>query len=168
MEKKKSMGFNIIKDDSTSGHGGYGVGAISLNNVTPVIIDSEKQEAFIDMGALHARSAVEKGIKMIPNREGVPNGKVYWVVWVTVHRNEKGPYYHGLGACELFIDSEAKRGYKSMPQHVNNMDKSIKGRVIVDIMDEESKKVLRQYLQSYNHEMWDNSAIELKDALRLE
>lgn len=165
MEKKKGMGFNIIKNDSTDGHGGYGVGSISLNNVTPVIVDPEKQEAFIDMGALHARSAIEKGIKMIPNREEVPNGKVYWVIWVTVHRKQEGPYYHGIGACELLLDSEAKRGYKSMPQHVNNMDKSIKGRVIVDMMDEQSKKVLGEFLKGNNREMWDNSAEDLKKAL---
>lgn len=161
----KKNQFNIIKNDSTDGHGGYGVGSVSLNNVSPVIIDTEKQEAFIDMGALHARSAIEKGIKVTANRDDVPNGKTYWVVWVTVNRNEKGPYYHGLGACELFIDSDARRGYKSMPEHVNNMDRSLKGRVIVDNMDEQSRHILGEFLKNFNEEMWANTSEQLKKVL---
>lgn len=163
--KSQGTGFNIIKNDSTDGHGGYGVGAISLNNVSPVIIDTETQEAFIDMGALHARSKIEKGIKVLTNRDEVPNGKTYWVIWVTVHRKQEGPYYHGLGACELFIDSEARRGYKSMPEHVNNMDRSLKGRVIVNHMDEQSRQVLGEFLKKFNQEMWNNSSEELRNAL---
>lgn len=165
MSKSQGSGFNIIKNDSTSGHGGYGVGSISLNNVSPVIIDAEKQEAFIDMGALHARSAIEKGIKVTSNRDDVPNGKKYWVVWVTVNRKEEGPYYHGLGACELVIDSEARRGYKSMPEHVNNMDRSLKGRVILDHMDDQSKRVLGEFLKNFNADMWANSSVQLRKAL---
>lgn len=165
MFMSKSNGFNIIKNDSTDGHGGYGVGSVSLNNVSPVIIDTEKQEAYIDMGALHARSAIEKGIKITSNREDAPNGKIYWVVWVTVNRKQEGPYYYGLGACELFIDAAARRGYKSMPEHVNNMDRSLKGRVIVDHMDNQSKRVLGEFLKSFNEEMWKNSSEQLKEAL---
>lgn len=168
MEKKKDIGFTIIKNDSTDGHGGYGVGSISLNNVSPVMIDPEKKEAFIDMGALHARSIVEKGIKFSSNRDDVPNGQIYWLIWVTVHQKAEGPYYHGLGACELFVDSEARRGYKSMPEHVNHMDKSLKGRVIVDNMDDKSKQVLGQFLKDYNTDMWAHSSDELKKALLTE
>lgn len=164
-EKSRGTGFNIIKNDSTDGHGGYGVGAVSLNNVTPVIVDVEKQEAYIDMGALHARSAIEKGIKLIANRDEVPNGKTYWVVWVTVNRKQEGPYYHGLGACGLFIDPEARRLYKSMPEHVNNMDRSLKGKVIVDHMDVQSRKVLGEFLRKFNAEMWANSSEQVRKAL---
>ncbi|WP_317951200.1 YwhD family protein, partial [Rossellomorea marisflavi] len=54
MEKKKNIGFNIIKNDPTDGHGGYGVGALSLDNVSPVMIDVEAGEATIEVGAMHA------------------------------------------------------------------------------------------------------------------
>jgi hypothetical protein len=165
LEKKKGLGFNIIKNDSTDGHGGYGVGAVSLNNMSPVIVDPENKEAYIEMGAMHARSAVEKGIKFSANREDVPNGKTYWLVWVTVNRKEEGPYYHGVTACELVVDREARRGYKSMPEHVNNMDRSLKGRFIVDKMDDVSKQVLAAFLKDYNAEMWENSDETLKNSL---
>ena len=91
-KKKKNIGFNIIKDDPTDGHGGFGAGVLSLENVSPVIIDVEAGEAFVDMGAMHARSAVERGIKFLPNRDEVPNGKPYWIVWVTIERKEDGQY----------------------------------------------------------------------------
>ncbi len=39
-----------MKDDSTDGHGGYGVGSISLENISPVIIDPNEDRAFVDMG----------------------------------------------------------------------------------------------------------------------
>lgn len=164
-QKKKPIGFNIIKSEPTAGHGGFGAGVLSLDNVSPVIIDVEAGEAVVDIGAMHARSAVEKGIKFTPNREEVPNGKPYWLVWVTIDRNEEGPYYAGLTACEMTIDREARRGYKLLPDHVNKLDKSLKRRVIVDHMDEKSKRVLASFLQQHDIEMWNRSSAELKVGL---
>ncbi|GLY08977.1 YwhD family protein [Pseudobacillus badius] len=166
MEKKKKVGFNIIKNDPTDGHKGFGKGALSLENVSPVFIDVEEGEAFIDVGAMHARSAVEKGIKFLPNKEEVPEGaKPYWLVWVTVDQGEQGPFYTGVTACELTVNREKRRGYKSLPEHVNRMDKSLKGYIIVDHMDNYSKKVLKAFLQNHNETMWANSSAELKEGL---
>jgi len=167
-QKKKSIGFNIIKNDPTDGHGGFGVGALSLENVSPVIIDIEAGEAFVDIGAMHARSAVERGIKFTPNREEVPNGKPYWLVWVTIDRKAEGPYYAGVAACEMTVDREARRGYKSLPEHVNRMDKSLKRHIIVEHMDEKSKKVLADFLKNHDIEMWNHSSDELKKGLLAE
>ncbi|ANB61350.1 YwhD family protein [Anoxybacteroides amylolyticum] len=164
-KKKKPMGFNIIKSDPTAGHGGFGAGVLSLDNVSPVIIDVDAGDAFVDIGAMHARSAVEKGIKFTPNRDEVPNGKPYWLVWVTIDRNESGPYYAGVTACEMTVDREARRGYKLLPDHVNKLDKSLKRRIIVDHMDEKSKQVLASFLQQHDIEMWNRSSEELKVGL---
>ncbi|MCZ0754071.1 YwhD family protein [Anoxybacillus sp. J5B_2022] len=164
-QKKKPIGFNIIKSDPTAGHGGFGTGVLSLDNVSPVIIDVDAGEAFVDVGAMHARSAVEKGIKFTPNRDEVPNGKPYWLVWVTIDRNEEGPYYAGVTACEMTVDREARRGYKLLPDHVNKLDKSLKRRIIVDHMDEKSKRVLASFLQKHDIGMWNRSSAELKAGL---
>ncbi|MED1469110.1 YwhD family protein [Bacillus salipaludis] len=164
-EKKKKVGFNIIKSDPTDGHRGYGKGALSLDNVSPVMIDVDAGEAEIDVGAMHARSAVEKGIKFLPNKDEVPNGKPYWLVWVTIDRNEEGPYYAGVTACEMTVDREIRRGYKLLPLHVNYMDKSLKRHIIVDHMDEKSKKVLAEFLLNHNADLWKNSSEELKKGL---
>jgi hypothetical protein len=166
MEKKqKNIGFNIIKDDPTDGHRGFGTGALSLENVSPVIIDVEAGEAFVDMGAMHARSAVERGIKFLPNRDEVPNGKPYWIVWVTIERGEDGPYYAGVTACEMTVDRETRRGYKLLPEHVNRLDKSLKRHIIVEHMDEKSKRVLADFLKQHDMEMWNRSSDELKKGL---
>ncbi|MFC4402831.1 YwhD family protein [Gracilibacillus xinjiangensis] len=163
--KKKSNPFTIMKDDSTDGHGGYGVGSISLENISPVIIDPNEDRAFVDMGAMHARSEVERRVKFLPNKEEVPNGKLYWIVWVTVERGENGPYYHGVAGSEIRVDRSIKRAYKSMPEHVNHMDKSMKGHYIVEHMDEKSRNLLGEFLREYKPEMWENSPDELKQVL---
>ncbi|OQM45395.1 hypothetical protein B6A27_11460 [Anoxybacillus sp. UARK-01] len=164
-QKKKNIGFNIIKSDPTAGHGGFGAGALSLDNVSPVIIDVEAGEAFVDIGAMHARSVVEKGIKFTPNRDEVPNGKPYWLVWVTIDRAAEGPYYAGVTACEMTVDRQARRGYKVLPDHVNKLDKSLKRRILVDHMDERSKRVLADFLKQHDRGMWDRSSDELKNGL---
>ena len=167
-ENKKKIGFNIIKPDPTDGHKGFGKGALSLDNVSPVIIDVDAGDAVIDVGAMHARSVVEKGIKFLKTKEEVPNAKPYWLVWVTVDRKQEGPYYAGVTSCEMTVDREIRRGYKSLPEHVNRMDKSLKRHIIVDHMDDKSKKILSDFLKNHNLDMWNNSAEELKKGLAVE
>ncbi|MFC2948945.1 YwhD family protein [Virgibacillus sediminis] len=164
-QEKKKNSFTIIKDDSTDGHGGYGGGAISLENMSAVIVDPNEDKAYVDMGAMHARSDVERRVKFQPDKDKVPNGKLYWIVWVNVARGENGPYYSGVTGCEIRVDRSIKLAYKSMPEHVKHMEKALKGKVIVDHMDDHSKKLLRDFLVDFNEDMWNNSTDELKEAL---
>jgi len=166
-QNKKKVAFNIIKNDPTDGHKGYGIGALSLENISPVFVDIDAEDVFVDVGAMHARSVVEKGIKFLPNKEDVPNGKPYWLVWVTIDRREEGPYYAGVTACEMTVDRSIRRGYKSLPEHVNKMDKSLKRHIMVDFMDDKSKKLLADFLINHNKEIWDNSSEELKEGLKV-
>lgn len=163
--KKKSNMFTIIKDDPTDGHGGYGGGAISLENMTPVIVDPAEGEAYIDMATMHARGEIERRVKMLPNKEDVPNGKLYWICWVTVERGPNGPEYYGAAASELIVDKEARRGYKRLPEHVKHMEQSLKGKFVLDHIDEKSKKLLRDFLVDYDIDMWNRASQDLKDAL---
>ncbi|MEI3597302.1 MULTISPECIES: YwhD family protein [unclassified Oceanobacillus] len=166
-QKKKKNRFTIIKDDSTDGHGGYGAGVISLENMSSIIVDPNENKAYVDMAAMHARSDVERRVKWIPNKEEVPNGKLYWIVWVNLDRNDQGTYYAGVAASEIRVDREIKRAYKSMGEHVKHMEQSLKGKIVVDHMDDHSKKLLGDYLREFNEEMWNNSSDELKKALSL-
>lgn len=156
-EQPKKMEFTIIKNNPTAGHKGFGIGSISLENVSPVIIDIEGKTAEVDIGAMHARSAVERGIKFTTDRADSEGGKPYWLVWVTVEQRPEGPYYAGVTACEMVINREKRRGYKILADHVNKMDKSMKRHIIVNHMDETSKHVLGEFLISFNEEMWNNS-----------
>lgn len=163
--KKKSNAFTIIKDDSTDGHGGYGIGAISLENMSPVIVDPAEGKAFIDMGAMHARSEVERRVKWFSDRDEVPDGKLYWICWVTVERGENGPCYHGVAGSEILVDKPNKRGYKRLPEHVKHMEQSLKGKYVLDHMDEKSRKLLRDFLIDFDESLWNNAPDALKTAL---
>lgn len=165
MAEKKKMEFNIIKNNPTDGHKGYGIGSLSLENVSPVIIDVEEGTAAVDIGAMHARSAVEKGIKFTTNREDSEGGKDYWLVWVTIEQKPEGGYYAGVTACDMVVNREKRRGYKILPDHVNKMDKSMKRKIIVDHMDEKSKHVLRDFLKGFDEGMWNRSDSQLHEDL---
>lgn len=165
---KQKIGFTIIKNDPTDGHKGFGIGSLSLENVSPVIIDIEEKQAFIDIGAMHAKSDVERGIKFTTNREDSAGGKPYWLVWVTIDFKEDGPYFAGVTACEMVVNREKRRGYKILADHVNKMDKSMKRKIIVDQMDDVSKKVLAEFLKSHNLEMWENSDEQLRNDLSVQ
>lgn len=164
-KSKPKMGFTIIKNDPTDGHKGFGIGSLSLENVSPVIVDVEEGTAVVDIGAMHAKSEVERGIKFTMNREDSAGGKNYWLVWVTIDHKESGAYFAGITACEMVVNREKRRGYKILADHVNRMDKSMKRHIIVDHMDAPSKKILADFLKSHNEEMWNNSEEKLRQDL---
>lgn len=164
-KSKPKMGFTIIKNDPTDGHKGFGIGSLSLENVSPVIVDVAEGTAIVDIGAMHAKSEVERGIKFTINREDSAGGKDYWLVWVTIDHKESGAYFAGVTACEMVVNREKRRGYKILADHVNRMDKSMKRHIIVDHMDAPSKKILADFLKSHNEELWNNSDEKLKQDL---
>ena len=165
---KQKMGFTIIKNDPTDGHKGFGIGLLSLENVSPVIVDVEEGTASVEIGAMHARSDVERGIKFTMDRADSEGGKPYWLVWVTIDHKENGPYYAGVTACEMVVNREKRRGYKILADHVNKMDKSMKRHIIVEHMDAPSKKVLASFLKQLNPELWERSEEQLRQDLFVE
>ncbi|MEV2515216.1 YwhD family protein [Paenibacillus larvae] len=165
MELNKGSKLNALNIVSSNiNHKGFGAGSINLSNVSSIIIDGE--EAYLDMGALHAKSKVEKRIKFSPNKEDVPNGRTCWIVWVAVDRNPEGTYYAGLTACEMLIDEEACRGWKILPDHVNRMDAAMKRKIMLDGLNEKERAALRQLLMEHNKEWWDRSDNSLKEELK--
>ncbi|MFD0960653.1 YwhD family protein [Paenibacillus chungangensis] len=158
--EKKSLSLNVV---SGKKHRGFGAGSIDLSNVACVMIDNG--EAYIDVGAMHAKSKIERGIKFTSNKEDTPNGRQCWIVWVAVDRDEEGSFYAGATACEMLIDSEARRGWKILADHVNRLDYSIKRRFMLDNLGEGDKAALRKLLMEHNAEWWERSPDELKNAL---
>jgi len=157
---KKSLSLNVV---SNKEHRGFGAGSIDLSAVSPVVIDGA--EAVIDVGAMHAKSKIEKGIKFSPDKENVPNGRPCWIVWVAVDRNEEGSFYGGATACEMLVDTEARRGWKILADHVNRLDYAIKRKFLLDNLGPEQKTALKKLLVEHNREWWDRSSDELKQAL---
>jgi hypothetical protein len=162
MSNKKEIQFNILSKKSTT-HGAYHTGTINLNNLSSVLVEGDK--AKIDLGLIHAKSAVERGIKFTSNEDEVTTGTLYWVVWVAVDRNEQGPYYAGVTACPMRIDREKRVGWKNLAFHVNRMDDALKRRIKVAEMGEVEKAALKELLINHNEEMWANSKTELKEQL---
>src|SRR5699024_8617644 len=136
------------------------MGSISLENMSSVIIDTNKEEVYVDMDAMHARSRIERRVKYFSDRNEVPEGLLYWIVWVNVERGENGAHYAGVAASELRVDKPNKRAYKSMPEHVTHMEKSLKGKIVLDHLDEKSKQMLGEFLKDFDPEMWENSSEE--------
>lgn len=158
---KKQIALNII--NSKSKHKGFGAGSIDLNSVSPVIID--RGEAKIEIGAMHAKSKVERGIKFFTDREEVPNGRQVWIVWVAVDRTPEGQHYGGMTACEMLIDEENKRGWKILAEHVNKLDASLKRKVMLEGLGSQEKQALKQLLIEKNQEWWDATPEYVKQAL---
>ncbi|MEK3886455.1 YwhD family protein [Bacillus sp. FSL K6-3431] len=157
--------FNILKNDPTRGEGGYGVGTISLENITPVIIDPEETLAFIDIDALHGRSCVERKVRFGPTKDNLIEPRLYWIVWVSLELGDIGPFYSGIGACEILISREERRirpGYKSMPEHVNTLDQVLKNKILISHMDAKSKELLKRFLIKFNYSYWEHSNEEVK------
>ncbi|MDR6225412.1 YwhD family protein [Desmospora profundinema] len=162
MAKKKNAGFNIISGDSTT-HGGYYTGTLNLSDLSSVLIDGE--DARIDLGLIHAKSKVERGIKFSGDPADTPGGQDYWVVWVAIDRNEEGPYYAGVAACPMRVDREARRGWKNLADHVNRMDDALKRRIRLDGLGATEKKALKKLLLENDEAMWHRSSEELKEVL---
>lgn len=162
MEQKPKSQFNILSNRSTT-HGAYHTGTLNLSNLSSVLVDHDT--AKIDLGLIHAKSSVERGVKFTSNQEEVSEGKTYYVVWVAVDRDENGSYYAGVTSCPMVINHETRKGWKNLAFHVNRMDDALKRRIKVSELGAVEKESLKTLLVAHNQEMWDNSKDELKKAL---
>lgn len=160
-EKKQKPQFQIVSKKSTT-HGAYYTGALNLSNLSALWVN--KDQAKIDLGLIHAKSALERGIKFTSNRDEV-DGELYWVVWIAVDRNEHGPYYAGIAACPMVVNKETRQGWKNLAHHVNRMDDALKRKIRLDELDQQEKEQLRSFLSKHDPSMWENSSDELKHAL---
>jgi predicted nucleic acid-binding Zn finger protein len=160
-EKKHKPQFQIVTGKSTT-HGAYHTGVLNLSNLSALWVN--KEQAKIDLGLIHAKSALERGIKFTTNREEV-EGELYWVVWVAVDRNQNGPYYAGIAACPMVVNKETRKGWKNLAYHVNRMDDALKRKIRLDDMEKEEKIQLKNFLIKHDHTMWNNSNEELRQAL---
>lgn len=158
---KKSLSLNIVSGKNA--HRGFGAGMIDLSQLSSVIIDGE--DVYLDQGALHAKSKIERGIKFSVNKEDVPNGRDAWIVWVAVDRDEEGnKYYAGITSCAMLIDTEAKRGWKILADHVNRMDYALKRRVMLDNLEAPHKSALMKFLAEREPELWSHTPDSVKSA----
>lgn len=128
----------------------------AMKGLSAVVIDGDR--VYIDNGAIHAKSNLERGIQFVKTKEEVPNPRTVWVFWVTLKRNaEKDQGYHGVMPFQMFINQEAKVGYKSLAEQVNKMDKAIKGHVDVQDVPPEVLTKLKGFLQGVRTDLWEHA-----------
>ncbi|HEY8449386.1 MAG TPA: YwhD family protein [Bacillota bacterium] len=137
--------------------------AQSLGNLSAVIIDGDR--AFVDPGALHGRSAVEQGVRWAADPGEVPNAQPYWVAWVTLGRNENGERgYRGLTVSPMWIDPQAKVGYKRLADHVNAMKAALDGQVELGELPDTARTALAAELKGRGLRFWHNATAAFKQA----
>ncbi|WDL97968.1 YwhD family protein [Alicyclobacillus sp. ALC3] len=136
----------------------------SMRGLSVVFVDGER--VFIDNGAIHGKSDLERGMQFVKSLDEVPNPRLVWGFWVTLHRFEGGVQgYYGLTMFALHLDETAKVGYKSLAEQVNQMEKAVKGQVDVSRVPAEVKSRLVNFLQSVRPELWTHAAHDLTAAI---
>src|SRR5699024_9148576 len=158
--------FNMIKYDPLTGRKGQEIGRSRLEDLAAADIGVGTQEALVDMAGLHARAEVEKRVKWVTDKSEVEGSgqKEYRIGWVAGERKDFGPVYAGVAACYQMVNKERRRGYKMMHEHVNMLDRAMKSKIEIGMMDDVSKSSLKKFLQNHNMEIWENSG-ELKKLL---
>ncbi|BCJ86535.1 YwhD family protein [Effusibacillus dendaii] len=137
-------------------------------SLSAVIIDGD--QIFVDNGAIHGKSRVERGIQFgATSPDQIPGGRRVSVVWVTLTKGTNGMGYHGVCAAIPFrIDAEAKLGYKSLPDQVNKMGDAMKGAIKVDLLETGEKTKLANFLKEFRDgELWNNARPEFREALQV-
>ena len=122
----------------------------------------------LDPGALHGRSAIEHSVQFVPQRTQLANPQCYWLIWVAVEldASDQPLRYKGLAVSELWIDGTNRLGYKVLAEHVNRMSEALRGGVNLKSLDANARALIARQLTTVSTEVWERSAMSLKDALR--
>lgn len=120
-----------------------------------------------DPGALHGRSELESQIEWVTQRELVGEGASCWIVWVAVELDAANNPVRlkGASACELWVNPQARRGYKSVAESVNRMSEAMRGGVNVSRLSPQARASVKQQLIAIGRELWERSAASLRQAL---
>ena len=121
----------------------------------------------LDPGALHGRSELEQQIAWVQRRELVGEGQSCWMVWVAIELDAANQpvRYAGVSACELWVNPQTRRGYKSVAEFVNCMSEAMRGGVQVSRLAPQMRAAVTQQLMTIGPEVWERSADSLKRAL---
>lgn len=133
-----------------------------MKGLSAVFMDGA--EVFVDNGAMHAKSRLEIGVKFLTNRDEIPNARHIQGLWISLKRHEGGLGYAGAMPFELWIDDEAKAGFKSLTQHVNQMDKAVRGQVDVSSLDTTVITTFSKFLKDTRPDLWEHASAAFRTA----
>lgn len=129
----------------------------SLKGLSAVFVDGDK--VFVDNGAIHAKSQLERGVTFVKTKDDVPDARRIWVLWITLKRRDGGAQgFHGAMPFELWIDEQAQLGYKSLADQVNKMDKAVRGTVDLSAVPDDVKAKVKTFLLGIRQDLWDHAS----------
>lgn len=138
----------------------------AMRGLSALFVDNDT--VFVDNGAIHAKSRLEKNIQFVKSMDEVLNPRHVWGMWITLHRFEdKAQGYYGAVPFELWIDEQAGVGFKSLAKQVNGMEKAVKGKVEIADVPALVRSQIVQFLKSVRPELWDRAAPEFKEAFQV-
>jgi hypothetical protein len=136
-----------------------------MRGLSAVLVDGD--DVFIDNGAIHAKSRVEKGITFVRNQDEVKNGREVWCFWVTLKRREGGVQgFHAIQGFVMVIDAEAGNGYKNLPDSVNKMDRVVKGLSSMESVPDEVRTKLHRFLEQKS-DLWQRASDGFREAFEV-
>jgi hypothetical protein len=135
----------------------------AMKGLSALFVDGDK--VFVDNGAIHAKSNLERGLTFVKTKDEVANPRLIWVMWITLHRFEdKIQGYYGAMPFQLWIDEDAQVGYKSLADQVNKMDKAVKGNVDVSAVPTDVLEKVQSFLQSIRPDLWEHASSTFRAA----
>lgn len=132
--------------------------------LTALLIDGDR--AWWDDAACHGRTPLEQGLEWADDPAEVPGARRVFVVWVYIKpdRQSRQYTYHGVVAVDMLIDEEAKRGYKRLGHHANQLGAAMRGKIDLEILTDDARRILAEELAK-NEGVLENSSPELLEAL---
>jgi hypothetical protein len=128
----------------------------SLKGLSAVFVDGDR--VFIDNGAIHAKSQLEKNLTFVKTRDELEHPREVWVFWITLKRFGGVQGFFGAMPFVLLIDDAARRGYKSLAEQVNKMDKAVKGQVDLTGVPDAVRSRVRDFLIQVRPDLWEHAA----------
>ncbi|EJY55234.1 hypothetical protein URH17368_1974 [Alicyclobacillus hesperidum URH17-3-68] len=133
-----------------------------MKGISAVLMDGD--EVFVDNGAIHAKSRIELGIQFVKSLTEVPNPRRVIGLWVTLKRFADGMGYSGAMPFELWIDADAKLGYKKLAEQVNSMDKAVRGTVDLSQLTDAEIEAFASFLRQTRADLWEHAAEGFRSA----
>ncbi|MCY0876698.1 MAG: YwhD family protein [Firmicutes bacterium] len=127
----------------------------ALANLSAIIIDGD--EVYIDNAAIHGKGKFEKGIHFTKAADEVASPRRIALVWATLRRFIAGHGINGLAACVIYIDQESGIGYKNLADQVNKMDGAVKGKIMLEALNDHERTLLGSFLMAQREELWVNA-----------
>ena len=91
------------------------------------------------------------------------------MVWVAIELDAANQplRYKGVSVCELWVNPQTRRGYKSVSESVNRMSEAMRDGVNVSRLTPQTRAGVAQQLIAIGRELWERSLDSLKRAFEV-